>query len=214
MGGASAAISRARADYDAGNYRWVVRVMQQVVFADPSNTEARTLAADAFEQLGYLAETAPWRNAYLLAAQELRQTRRGEEQRVAAASPQLLQAMPISDVFDYLGTRVNGPRAGTSQPVVINWTFTDTRESLTSTLEHGALTSTTRRMASDADAAVATTRRVFEAIVLGQRKLADALAGGEMTVRGNVDVVRRLWALIVDFPAGFPLVAPAQDRLR
>src|SRR5206468_188038 len=82
---------------------------------------------------------------------------------VPAISPQVLHAMPIADVFDYLGTRVNGPRAGTPGPIVINWMFTDTRESLTSTLEHGALTSTTRKIAPNADTTVTTTRPVFDA---------------------------------------------------
>ena len=42
------------------------------MFADPANKEARALGADALEQLGYQAEAATWRNAYLLGAQELR----------------------------------------------------------------------------------------------------------------------------------------------
>ena len=208
MGGADAVIARARADFNSGNYRWVVRVMDQVVFAEPSNTEARSLAADAFEQLGYLAESAPWRNAYLLAAQELRRPAAGDVKRVAAISPQLLHAMPILDVFNYLGTRLNGPRGATPGPVVINWTFTDTRERLTSTLEHGALTSTTRRVASGADATVTTTRAVFEGTILGQRSIDDALRSGEMTTTGSVNDVRDLWALFVDFRSWFPVVAP------
>jgi linear primary-alkylsulfatase len=209
MGGADAAIARARADFKAGNYRWVVRVMNQVLFAEPSNSEARNLAADAFEQLGYLAESAPWRNAYLVGAREMRHPVAVEGPRVPAISAQVLHAMPIADAFDYLGTRVDGPRAATPRPIVINWTFTDTRESLASTLEHGALTSTTGRMAPDAAAAVTTTRPVFDAVVLGQRTLADALDGGLMTTTGNVKAVLDLWALFVDFRAGFPMVAPA-----
>ena len=59
MGGASAAIAKAREDFKAGNYRWVAEVMDQLVFADPSNKEARDLAADAFEQMGYGSENAP-----------------------------------------------------------------------------------------------------------------------------------------------------------
>jgi alkyl sulfatase BDS1-like metallo-beta-lactamase superfamily hydrolase len=70
MGGSAVVIARARDDFKADHYRWVAEVMDQVVFADPSNKEARGLAADAFEQLGYLAESATWRNAYLLGAQE------------------------------------------------------------------------------------------------------------------------------------------------
>ena len=72
MGGVDAVVARARKDFKAGNYRWAAEVMNQVVFADPSNQEARHLEADALEQLGYLAETAPWRNAYLTGALELR----------------------------------------------------------------------------------------------------------------------------------------------
>src|SRR6185437_10421699 len=72
MGGADAAIAKARNDFQAGNYRWVAEVMDQVVFADPSNKDARGLGADAFEQMGYAAENGPTRNSYLLAAQKLR----------------------------------------------------------------------------------------------------------------------------------------------
>ena len=72
MGGANAVIERARKDFASGNYRWVAEVMNQVVFAEPTNMAARALAADANEQLGYQSESGIWRNAYLMAAQELR----------------------------------------------------------------------------------------------------------------------------------------------
>jgi alkyl sulfatase BDS1-like metallo-beta-lactamase superfamily hydrolase len=164
------------------------------------------------EQLGYLAESAPWRNAYLLAAQELRRPVRADGRPGPAISPQVLHAMPMADVFDYLGTRVNGPRAGTPRPIVINWTFIDTRESLASTLAHGALTSTAGKIAPDAEATVTTARPAFEAVILGQRTLADALDGRDITVSGNVKAVLDLWALLVDFRTGFPIVEPAASR--
>ena len=62
MGGALAVIAKAKQDFVAGNYRWVAQVMNQVVFADPNNKEARELEADALEQLGYQAESGPWRS--------------------------------------------------------------------------------------------------------------------------------------------------------
>ena len=43
-------LAKARQDYAAGNYRWVAQVVNQVVFADPGNKEARDLQADALEQ--------------------------------------------------------------------------------------------------------------------------------------------------------------------
>jgi alkyl sulfatase BDS1-like metallo-beta-lactamase superfamily hydrolase len=62
MGGAEAVLEKARASFDKGDYRWVAQVVNHVVFAEPDNMEARALQADALEQLGYQAESAPWRN--------------------------------------------------------------------------------------------------------------------------------------------------------
>jgi alkyl sulfatase BDS1-like metallo-beta-lactamase superfamily hydrolase len=210
MGGSAAAIARAREDFKAGQYRWVAEVMDQVVFADPTNKEARSLAADAFEQLGYLAESATWRNAYLLGAQELRNGVRSGVQLVPGVSPALpvLHTMPIALVFDYLGTRVDGPKAGTAN-LVINWRFTDTRESIASTLEHGALTSINGKTDTDAATTVTTTRTVFESVVLGKRTLADAMEHHEITAVGDTTAVSDLLALLVDFDPGFPIVEPA-----
>jgi len=210
MGGSAAVISRARDDFKAGRYRWVAQVMDQVVFGDPSNQEARGLAADAFEQLGYLAESATWRNAYLLGAQELRSGVGGGARSVPGLSPgvpPVLRAMPIASVFDYLGTRVDGPRAGTAS-IVINWRFTDTGESIASTLEHGALTSITGKTAANAKATVTTTRTVFETVILKQRTLADAIEHREITTDGDARAVSDLWALLVDSDPGFPIVEP------
>jgi alkyl sulfatase BDS1-like metallo-beta-lactamase superfamily hydrolase len=58
-------LRRAREDYDAGNFRWIVEVLNHVVFAEPTNRAARDLAADAMEQLGYQGRIATWRNSYL-----------------------------------------------------------------------------------------------------------------------------------------------------
>src|SRR5204863_270274 len=46
MGGAGAVIGRAREDFAKGEYRFVAEAMSHVVFADPSNTDARQLGAD------------------------------------------------------------------------------------------------------------------------------------------------------------------------
>jgi alkyl sulfatase BDS1-like metallo-beta-lactamase superfamily hydrolase len=209
MGGAAAVIPRARNDFKAGHYRWVAQIMNQVVFAEPTNTEARGLAADAFEQLGYLAESATWRNAYLLGAQELRSGVRRGARSVPGISPAMMQAMPIGLVFDYLGTRIDGPRAGTAK-IVINWQFTDTGESLASTLEHGALTWRTGKTVPNAATTVSTTRTVFQSVVLGQRTLADAMERREITTTGDTNALPVLFSLLVDFEPGFPVAEPGR----
>lgn len=213
MGGASAVIARANQDFKAGNYRWVAQVMDQVVFAEPTNKEARALAAKAFEQLGYLAESATWRNAYLLAAQEMR-AGASPARPTPGVSPDLLRAMPFELVFEHIATRVNGPRAGAAKSV-INWRFTDTGETGVSTLSHGVLTVIAGgKSKPEAGAAtVAMPRRVFEALVLRQRTVEDVLAKGEAAITGGSDAgMRRLFASLDAFDSAFPVVEPRQPQ--
>jgi alkyl sulfatase BDS1-like metallo-beta-lactamase superfamily hydrolase len=114
--------------------------------------------------------------------------------------------MPAGEVFDYLGTRIDGPRAGAAK-IVINWRFTDTHETLISTLEHGALTWSSGKADPHADASVVTTRQILEPVILGQKTLADTMGHG-ITAAGNANAVSDLWALLVDFKTGIALVEP------
>ena len=63
MGGEAAIVANGRKAFADGDYRWVVELVNHVIFANPGNAEARALQADALEQLGYQAESATWRNA-------------------------------------------------------------------------------------------------------------------------------------------------------
>ena len=112
MGGAAAAIARAREDFAKGEYRWVADAMSQVVFAEPDNTAARELGADALEQLGYQAESATWRNAYLLGARELRGGMAVPADPVARRSPTSCAGCSLDLFFDFLGVRLNGAEGG------------------------------------------------------------------------------------------------------
>lgn len=64
MGGAAVVVEKARAAFEAGDFRWVAEVVNHVVFADPTDAAARELHAEALEQLGYSAENATWRNFF------------------------------------------------------------------------------------------------------------------------------------------------------
>jgi hypothetical protein len=101
MGGADAVIRHAREDFKNGEYRFVAEVANKLVFADPANQEARELAADANEQLGYLSESATWRNAYLYAAYELRHGA-AKLGRGPAINPNTINAIP-TDVVRSVG---------------------------------------------------------------------------------------------------------------
>ncbi|NNC56758.1 MAG: MBL fold metallo-hydrolase, partial [Woeseiaceae bacterium] len=72
MGGADSILAKARSLYDAGNYRHAMELVNKLVYAEPTNENAKQLLADVFEQLGYQYESASLRNSFLSAAQELR----------------------------------------------------------------------------------------------------------------------------------------------
>ena len=103
MGGADAVLEKARAAYDRGEYRWVAEVVNHVVFAEPQNTAARELQADALEQLGYQSEAGHL-------AQPVPDRRAGAARRharpAASDAPRrrtAIKAMSLDLFFNYLG---------------------------------------------------------------------------------------------------------------
>jgi alkyl sulfatase BDS1-like metallo-beta-lactamase superfamily hydrolase len=111
MGGAEAVLAKARDAFDAGEYRWVAEVVNHVVFADPENQEARALQADVLEQLGYQSEAGTWRNLYLTGAKELRDGVL-DIPFEGSAGPDSVKAMTLELLFNFLGVKLNGPKAG------------------------------------------------------------------------------------------------------
>ena len=70
--GAEKAIAAAQDAFDKGDYRWSAELLNHVVFAQLDNKQAIELLARTYDQMGYMAEAATWRNSYLTAAAELR----------------------------------------------------------------------------------------------------------------------------------------------
>ena len=136
MGGAEAVLEKARASFEAGDYRWVAEVVNRVVFAEPDNREARELQADALEQLGYGAENATWRNFFLMGAQELREGVSGTP--TATAPPDVLARLTVSQLLDAMAIRINGPRAA-KHHLRIDWNVTDPDEQHAITIRNGVL---------------------------------------------------------------------------
>ena len=73
---------------------------------------------------------------------------------------------------------------------------------------HGALTTTLDRTAPDVNATVMLTRPAFEAIVLGQRTLADGMQSHAVTVSGDISQVATLFSFLDAFDAAFPVIEP------
>ena len=139
-------------------------MVNHVVFADPDNQAAKDLQADALEQLGYQAESGPWRNFYLTGAQELRDGV-AELPTPNTASPDTVRAMSLDMFFDYLGVRLNGEKAGDAH-ITLNFDFGDPDGKYLVELENGVLNHTAGVQADDADATITLSRDTLNNIIL------------------------------------------------
>ena len=110
MGGAEAVIPKARKSFDEGDYRWAAQVLNHVVLSEPENAQARALLADTYEQMGYQAESGPWRNFYLTGALELRHGI--PEGSPGKMSPGMVQGLPLENLFQALAVRLKRPQSG------------------------------------------------------------------------------------------------------
>jgi alkyl sulfatase BDS1-like metallo-beta-lactamase superfamily hydrolase len=210
MGGAAAALARARADFARGEYRWVAQVASQLVFAEPDNAAARELAADAYEQLGYQAESATWRNAYLYGAKELRDGVMMLPPR-PPLSPDLVSGLSLDILFDYLAIRLDAAKAA-GLHWRFDWLISDTGERVALNLENSTLTCILGKQPVDPDATVTVTRKVLEAIALRPQALGDALEAGTCQVTGDPTKLTALFAMLDDFTLMFEIVTPGAGR--
>ena len=209
IGGFDAALTKAKVDFANGEYRWVAEIANHLVFADPANEEARQLAADAYEQLGYLSEAATWRNSYLFAAHELRN---GVAQMASrGVAPDALAALPLDTFFDLLAVRLNGLKA-VGKTAVLNWVFTDTKQVYVLNLENCSLTHRSGQRAAHADATLTLTRQTLNAIMLTQTTFPEAVGAKKITIEGNPAKLLELLTLFDTFSPAFAIVEPKKPR--
>ncbi|MFF9347020.1 alkyl/aryl-sulfatase [Streptomyces sp. NPDC014734] len=206
MGGADAVLRRARASYAAGDFRWVVQVVNHVLFADPHNDAARTLQADALEQLGYGSENGTWRNFYLTGALELREGTVGTP--TVTASPDVLRALPLDRLFDSLAVRVDGPRSWHAD-LAIRFRVRDA-DPVTLRLRNGVLIHTTAAAPDgrEPDTEIALTESDLRAVLLGSAGLADLAARGRAEISGEPGRLTELFGYLGEPDTDFAIVTP------
>ncbi len=208
MGGADAMLERARRDFERGEYRWVAQVMNHLVFAQPTLREARELGAAALEQMGFQAESATWRNAFLLGARELREGN-PRDKAYGSRSADMVRAMTDEMFFDYLAIRLDGLKVQTMH-ARIDWHFTDTGRRYTLNVQHGALTCSgaTSTDARQVQAQVSMSRQTLDRILLGETNFAEAIGQGQLTINGDASVFHSLLGSLDTFSGQFNVVEP------
>ncbi|WP_246562400.1 alkyl/aryl-sulfatase [Streptomyces roseirectus] len=220
LGGVAKVVELARQAYgdakSAEDYRWAAELLSHAVFADPAHDAARALEADVLEQLGYQAESGPWRNFYLAAAHELRT--RPVDGEHDLPSPQIitqpvLEAMPLDMLFDYLGIRLDGPEAA-RHPLALGFTVTgglpDDPTQYVVQVRNGVLVHTAALVdAGRLDAAYTVTRSGLNRFAIGAATPQQLVDDGDLTVdNGTLAPLDTLNGLLETFEYWFGLTTP------
>jgi alkyl sulfatase BDS1-like metallo-beta-lactamase superfamily hydrolase len=204
MGGEDAVLKRAQSDFDKGEYRFVATVLKHVVFANPDNKAAKGLLADTYEQLGYQAESGPWRGVYLQGAYELRNGVPAAGG-LNTASPDTIRAMPPDMLFDYLAVRLNGPKAA-GKKIGLNIDFTDLKQQYGLVVENAVLNY--GKPLAKPDAKLTMSKATLDSIQLKEITLEQAITKGDLKIEGKREAFADFMSLLDTFPFWFNIVTP------
>ncbi len=209
-GGPDQVMQVAEQSFSAGDYRWVVELLNHLIFADPTHEHARSLQADAFEQLGYQAESSTFRNAFLTGARELREGPPRPLNPIGRGRG-LLNAMTIEQIFDTMAVRLKSENVG-GISLAVNWTFTDLRgtpdEKWVLALSHRTLYGVPGRHDSGAAATITVARTLLISIMAQETTFLDQIAAGQIILDGDAQALLTIFGNFEVFDAGFALVEP------
>jgi alkyl sulfatase BDS1-like metallo-beta-lactamase superfamily hydrolase len=205
MGGEAAVLATGRKAFADGDYRWTAELMNHAVFANPDNGEAKALQADALEQLGYQAESAPWRNAYLMGAQELRAGIKASA--ISSSSPDTVRGMTNELLFDFIALRLDHTKTD-GLKAAIQMEFTDSKEIWALELSNSVLNNTKGRVLKNPDFKLTLTRPAFLAMLLQGKKLPELVQAGMAKTEGDPKALGAIVANAAAFEPTFNIVTP------
>ena len=186
------------------SYRHAMELLNKLVYAEPTNTEAKDLLADVFEQLGYQYESASVRHVFLSSSEELRNGVKPFES-PRGGSPTVARAMTTGQWWDAVATRVDS-QAADEINFVLNFITPDTGQTFVVEMSGGTLSNIEGYSAPNPDATITMNRSDVETIIMGQATLGSQLQNGVGTVTGNAALLMQLNSVLVSFDPSFEVI--------
>ena len=203
MGGAAKVSAAAKKAMASGDYRWSSDLLNQLVFAEPTNAAGRAMLADSYEQQGYEAESAIWRNQFLSAANDLRH---GMKASATIQSPDMIGAIPTGLLLESVATRLD-PAKVAGKNLAINFNIADRDETAKISVGNGVLISEMASSHSTPTATVTGPRQLFLAMLFLKMPLAQLEAAG-LKIEGDRATVEALQAALDPIPTAFNIAEP------
>ena len=204
MGGSAKIVAKGKALIAQGKYLHATEILNKLVFAEPRNQEARRLLADAFEQLGYQAESTSVRNNFLQGAFELRHGQPGGAA-PRSTGPDTIRAMSTEQWLDFIGISMD-PKKAEGMGFTINLMTPDNGEKFVIEMSNATLTTIKGFQAPKPDLTVTVNRADLNRVMMGVASFDDLIAAGQAKFDGNRTGFDQLRSILVPFTPDFEIM--------
>jgi alkyl sulfatase BDS1-like metallo-beta-lactamase superfamily hydrolase len=204
MGGSTKIMAKGQQLIDQGRYLEATEILNKLQLAQPRNMPARRLLADAYEQLGYQAESTSVRNSYLQGAFELRN---GLPTAAPPRStgPDVIRAMSTEMWLDFLGISMD-PKRAENLSFTLNLITPDNGEKFLVELSNATLTNIQGQQAENPTLTITINRSDLNQIMMGVSSF-DAMAkSGKAKFEGNPKPFAEFGKLLVTFTPDFEIL--------
>ncbi|MBT6421529.1 MAG: MBL fold metallo-hydrolase [Porticoccaceae bacterium] len=206
MGGSEAILRRA-GDYMAkGDYRWVGEVLNHVVFAEPDNLPAREMLAEAYRQMGYQAESGPWRDIYLSGAAELI-SGQVKQRFLKANSKAFLQEVPLEQFMKALSVNLDAEKAE-GESLILNVFFTERQQNFVLTIRNSVMYYQEAPFNEIADVSIKLSQDMFIGILVGEVSAIEMVGSDQLSIEGSMLKLLKFFSLLGESSDDFNIVLP------
>ena len=202
LGDLERVLSKAKEDFDKGEYQWVAQLTKEIVFAKPDFQEARDLCAMALEQLGYQSESGPWRCAYLMGAWELFDGNQSRKEGTAKGYEVMMMGMTTEMILSYIDIMTDS-MAAQDDNFTLNLKITDTNEEFLAIRRDGILLVYKGEAKSMADCSISLKRIQFLSLIFGKKEVMD-----QIVITGDRTVPLRLLKYMSPIVRTFNIIEP------
>jgi alkyl sulfatase BDS1-like metallo-beta-lactamase superfamily hydrolase len=204
MGGSAKIMAKGTELVGHGRYLEASEILNKLVFAQPQNMPARRLLANAYEQLGYQAESTSVRNSFLQGSFELRNGLPGGTP-PRSTGPDVVRAMSTEMWLDFLGISMD-PKRADGMRFTINLVTPDNGEKYLVELSNATLTNIEGQQSKNPDLTITVNRADLNLVMMGVRSFDDLIKDGKATFVGDRKPFDQLRSLMVPFTPNFEIL--------
>jgi len=211
MGGSAKIIAKGKQLYSQGKYLEGTEIVNKLVYAQPTNTAAKDLLADLFEQIGYQKESPSVRNSFLGAAYELRHGMPAGTP-PKASGPDMIRGMPTELWLNSLAISMDSKKVA-GKKSIINLNTPDNGEKFVVELSNSALTNIKGQQSPKPDLTITLNRADLNSVMGGTKTFDQLIQEGKAKFEGNRQAFDDLRSSLTVFTPTFELMPGTKSKV-